>query len=241
MIERDHTRIEELLAVRALGALDGPDEAELERLLAEHGDCAECRRLEAEFAETAAMLAASLDPVPVDPAIADRILAGEADERVAAPDALGDELAGRRGRRAGRGRGRWLVAAAAVLVLVVAGVVVTRPSQGTVTNWAQTVLQFEGDAGELSMAYDPGTPGLALWGSDLPDPGPGHTLELWRFEGETPISNGCVDPIDGNVGAFVDADVSQAQLMAVTVEADDCPSAPTTAPILTAPLPSATA
>ena len=50
MSPRDHTRIDELLAVRALDALDGPDVEELERLLADHGDCAECRRLEAELA-----------------------------------------------------------------------------------------------------------------------------------------------------------------------------------------------
>ena len=60
---RDHALIDELLAVRALGGLDEDDAAVLERELAAHGDCAECRRLEAEHTEVAGMLALALDPV----------------------------------------------------------------------------------------------------------------------------------------------------------------------------------
>ena len=72
---RDHTTIEELLAVQALGGLDGDDVQTLAAERASHGDCEECARLEAEFSETAGRLAFSLEPVPVDDAMADRILA----------------------------------------------------------------------------------------------------------------------------------------------------------------------
>ena len=46
MSERDHSEIEELLAVRALGGLEPDEERALERAMAEHGpDCEVCRRL----------------------------------------------------------------------------------------------------------------------------------------------------------------------------------------------------
>jgi hypothetical protein len=56
------------------------------------------------------------------------------------------------------------------------------------------------------------------------------------FEDGEPISGGCLAPTDGSVAAFVDADPSSAQLMAVTVESADCPGAPTTDPVFTAEL-----
>jgi hypothetical protein len=46
---RDHALIEELIAVRALGGLDGGDDDVLRREMAGHGpECAECRQLEVE-------------------------------------------------------------------------------------------------------------------------------------------------------------------------------------------------
>jgi hypothetical protein len=247
MNARDHDRIEELLAVRVLDALDGCDVAALVSEMAEHGpDCEECRRLETELNETAAMLGFSLDPQPVDPSMVDRILAEplsvpeapEAPTTEAPIDRAGrDEVAERRRRRRGRG---WaaLVAAAVALVVVVGGLVVVAPerTQPVSTNWAQTVVQFEGTSGELAMAYSPDQAGAVFWGQDLPDPGPGKTLEIWKFEGKTPISGGCVSPVDGRVAAFEPVDLSSAQLMAVTVESTECPAAPTSEPILTARL-----
>ena len=54
---RDHTLIEELLAIRSIGGLDPQDEEALEREMAAHGpDCPECRRLQTEFGEVAGML-----------------------------------------------------------------------------------------------------------------------------------------------------------------------------------------
>ena len=63
---RDHRLIDELLAVRALDGLDEDDAARLDRELASHGDCAECRRLEAEHLEVAGMLPLALDPRAVE-------------------------------------------------------------------------------------------------------------------------------------------------------------------------------
>ncbi len=73
--------IDELLAIRALDGLDEGDAALLERELAAHGECDECRRLEAQHAEVAGMLALALDPRPVREDMADRILAEVAGPR----------------------------------------------------------------------------------------------------------------------------------------------------------------
>ncbi len=245
MSTRDHTQIEELLAVRALGGLEPEEEAALEDLMAAHGpDCIDCDRLRVGFSETAAMLALSLEPVDVAPDAADRILAvAKADRPRPAATAMApaagapieepeDELERRR-ERTGRSRAwRAAVGIAAAFVLVVGGVTLFRSTgtQDVSTNWAQTVKTFDGE-GELAMAYVPGTPGVVLWGEGLPDPGPGNTYEIWMIDDETPISGGCLSPVDGRLAAFIDADIGTAEQMAVTVEPASCPAAPTSDPI----------
>jgi len=226
---RDHTAIEELLAVRALDGLDGDDVQALDRMLAEHGDCETCRELEAAYAETASMLAATLDPVEVDPAIADAIVATST---AAVPTATGRPAT----RRSGRG---WaaIVAVAAVVVLVVGSLVVLRDrSPATSVDWAQRVVAFEGTSGELAMAYVPGESGVVFWGDGVPQPGEDQTLEIWMIQGDEVVRGACIVPTDGRVATFLDADVSQADVMAVTVESSACPDAPTTDPIFTAEL-----
>jgi len=229
---RDHALIDELLAVRALDGLDDDDDALLARELAAHGDCDECRRLETEHAEVAGALPLALEPRPVDPGMVDRIVAEP--QRVAgtagATAGTSDELAERRDARLRRWQTAFGVAAAIALIL--AFVLATRPDVSV----PSTLVRFEGESGEVAMAYTPGESGVFVWGNDLPDPGEGNVYELWMFEGGEPISGGCLSPTDGSVAAFVDADPSSAQQMAVTVESADCPDAPTTDPVFTAEL-----
>jgi Anti-sigma-K factor rskA len=236
---RDHASIDELLAIRALGGLDGDDAARLERELAEHGDCDECRRLEAEHNEVAGMLALSLDPRPVDEGMVDRIVAQEqrrvpreeqGPERIVIASSA-DELSSRRDARLGRWQAAFGVAAAIALIL--AFVLATRPGGVEVPG---TIVAFQGERGELAMAYTPGERGALVWGAGLPDPGGGKTYELWMIEGGNAVRGACLAPTDGAVAAYLDADLSSADLMAVTVESTDCPSAPTTDPIFTAEL-----
>lgn len=236
---RDHAEIDELLAIRALGGLDDADGARLERELAAHGDCEECRRLEAEHNEVAGMLALSLDPKPVDEGMADRIVAqGQrpASREEQGPDRIViassvDELSSRRDARLGRWQAAFGIAAAIALIL--AFVLATRPGGVEVPG---TIVAFQGERGELAMAYTPGERGALVWGAGLPDPGGGKTYELWMIEGGNPVRGACLAPTDGAVAAYLDADLSSAELMAVTVESTDCPSAPTTHPIFTAEL-----
>lgn len=240
MTTLDHTTIEELLAVRALGGLDGADTQLLEQEMAAHGDCERCRTLERRFDEVAGRLSFSLDPVAVDPAMADRILA-EPRPQVAPSAAPEDGLVGRRTRR-----GKRLAAAltmAAALALVVGGTIFlkgTTTKLGTVSS-SQQIVQFSaapGTQGTLNVAFSPGQTGALLWGSDLADPGVGKVYEVWMIaDGQAPVSGGCLSPTDGWVGSFVpDANLNDAAQMAVTVEADSCPGAPTTTAVMTAQL-----
>jgi hypothetical protein len=234
---RDHAAIEELLAVRSLGGLDGDDVERLERELASHGECDECRRLTDELDETAGRIGFSLEPTPVDLEQADEILrrvnhpaTQEVGPTPRAPSI--DELGVRRARR---GR-TWpaLAAAAVAFVLVVSGVAILGPlrSTGLTVTTDQAVVGFSGDEGVLAMAYQPGKPGALFIGSGFADPGPDKVFEIWMLQGETAVSGGCVRPHDGSIVAFVDADLGGTDRMAVTVEPDSCPSQPTSAPIL---------
>ena len=219
-MDRDHTTIEQLLAIRSLGGLDGDDVQVLDRELAAHGDCDECRRLEEAYEETAGRLAFALDPAPVEPGGADAILRKAGSSKTAGKT--------------------WQVlgAAAAALVLAVSAVALLgrgRPIDVDAST-DQTVVHFTGTGGDLAMAYQPGQAGAVFLGSGFADPAPGSTFEIWMITGDTPVSGGCVMPRNGSIATRVDADVNGADLMAVTVESDACPSQPTSAPILTAPL-----
>ncbi|MGZ5212130.1 MAG: anti-sigma factor [Actinomycetota bacterium] len=233
---RDHAEIEELLAVRSLGGLVGDDVGRLERELASHGDCGECRRLADEYDETAGRLGFALEPMPMEPGQADEILRRAThpatQEAAPAPPAIPiDELRARRSRPART----WpvLVAAAALVVLMISAVAIFGPlrSTGVKVSTNQTVVSFSGDAGELAMAYEPGKPGALFVGADFPDPGSGKVYEIWMLQGSTAVSGGCVRPHDGSIFAFVDADLGDTDQMAVTVEPDSCPSQPTSAPV----------
>ena len=236
---RDHERIEELIVASALDGLEPGEAADLDRAMAEHGvDCAECSRLQAEYADVAGRLALLADPVAPSEGFEDRVV-GLATGSVA-------EL--RPGDRArGRSRGgvvlRPLVAVAAAVVLLAAGVGIGALALdgdgagggGTVPSDAR-VIAFEGDApGSLQVAFRPGEEGVYILGSGLPAPPEGQVYEVWMIQGDTPVPGPCVTPnADGSLFRFVDVELGTTEVMAVTVESASCPSAPTSPPILTA-------
>jgi anti-sigma-K factor RskA len=229
---RDHTEIEELLALEALGGLEPADRARLDALLAEHGaDCPECAELRSGFADTAAMLGAGLRPTDVS--------AGLEDRTVAAAVAGGPAAIAPTHRRRNA-----LIAIAAAVMLVAVGALggyLAAPRNAGPPTLSQPVrvVPFEpsdGTGGVMTLAVgSDGTNGYVL-GSGLAEPPAGKTYELWTIKGDTPTSLGCVVPSDGQVvlpvsGAFTTADVA-----AVTVEPSACPSAPTAAPVMVATL-----
>jgi Anti-sigma-K factor rskA len=225
---RDHAAIEELLAVRALDGLDGDDNDALERELEAHGpDCEDCRALEREFSETAGMLAMALDPEPLDPTMPDRIVASaQAEPTPAQPEP--DEIAARRDRRPATRIVASIVGVAASIALIVAGLAILQPNALRVSGVAtsQRFVVFDGKQGELAMAYVPGEAGMVVVGSRIPEPPAEHAYELWTFDGDTPVSAGCMSPESGHMGAFI-PDVEPTETMAVTIEPTTCPQAPT--------------
>jgi hypothetical protein len=252
----DHERIEELLSVRALDGLEPADERELAQARAAHGpDCAECARLERETLEVAALLAFSLAPVPVDAAMAERILATDAIVPeapvveapapaiggVAGPTQSSDELSARRDSRSARTWAALLGAAAIVVAIAVfAATVVRAPVEVTRADLSGRVVRFDtpdgSDGAALAMAYTPGARGAVFWGHGLDDPGEGRTYEIWMIDDGTPIAGGCATPVDGRLALFVDAPIGTTEVMAVTVEPAACPAAPTSDPVLIANL-----
>jgi len=219
---RDHTRIEELIAIRSIGGLEPHEQAELERLMASHGpDCEECRRLETEYGEVAGRLAFALDPVALRPGFAE--------------ETIGLALRERSPRRGG-GRWRSLVAVAAALVLFVGGAVLGAAvfGGGQVPQQA-TVLALEPQdpslSGTVTAAFTPGESGIYLQGSGLEPLPENKVYELWVIEGETPAAAVCVRPSeDGSVFGFADNEVTGSEVLAVTVEPSTCSDAPTTPP-----------
>lgn len=224
---RDHSAIDALLAVRALGALDEEDIGALERAMAAHGDCEECRRLEADHREVAGMLAHALEPRPVGDEMVEGILR---QARVVPATADVDEVARRRDTRLRR----WQVAtgAAAAVALVLAIVLATRPGSEVVPG--RRFVPFEGGQGDLALAYTPGDRGIVVWGTGLPDPGAGRVYELWLIEDGIPARGACLSPRDGALAAYLDADLGEVELLAVTIESPTCPDAPTTEPAYSA-------
>jgi len=225
---KDHTRIEELLALDALDALDGGDVDELRRELGDHAPaCAECAALRAEFAETAGLLAFSLEPEPVRPITPAPALSV----------VTGDEPA--------PGRRRWpiLLAAAAVAAALVIGGIVganladrsgTSDLAGLLAEPGTRILRFDGSSGAVAMAVSADGSRSYLVGRDLAAPPTDKVYEVWSITGTTPTSIACITPTDGSIDETLQTSLAGADVVAVTVEDASCPSAPTTDPILTA-------
>jgi anti-sigma-K factor RskA len=228
---REHALIDELMAIRALDGLDDDDATRLEREVAAHGDCDECRRLQAEHSEVAGMLALALDPRPVDEDMVDRILAET--RRPSAAAAAVDEVSARRDARLRLWQAAFGVAAAVALVLAV--MLAARPDGGFDVP-GERIVPFEGARGELALAYTPGERGVLVWGTGLPALGKRHVYELWMIDDGDAVRGACLAPTEGAVAAYVDVDLSSAEAMAVTVESTGCPAAPTTDPLFTAEL-----
>jgi anti-sigma-K factor RskA len=243
---RDHNEIEELLALEALGGLEPADRARLDVLLAEHGpDCATCAELRASFEDTVVLLGAGLEPTSVSEGLEDRTVAA----------ALDDAAAGARGSAGGHGgpaaiapahRARnAFIAIAAVVVLVAVGAVggylaaPKNPVESFLSQAGVRVVPFapsDGTGGAMTLAVGPdGTSGYVL-GSGLAAPPSGKTYELWTIQGKTPTSLGCIEPTDGQVVLPVTGSFTTADVAAMTVEPNACPSAPTTSPVMVATL-----
>jgi hypothetical protein len=200
--------------------------------MAEHGpDCAQCRELEASYAEVAAALALSVDPLALSTDAEER-LAAAANAAMPEPAPESNVVPIERAR-AGRVR-RWIAAGVAAALVVVAGAVgYALAPKGGGTPVAVAFPPTDGQ--HLSVAFVPGSEQGVVTGS-LEPLQEGQVYELWfRDRGGTAMNPaGVFTPSDG----VVNADVTLGQdmdLLAVTVEPGFQPQ-PTTDPILVAEL-----
>jgi hypothetical protein len=245
MTMRDHSTIEELLSLEVLGGLDDRDRESLYREMADHGpDCAECHRLQGEYREVAGRLAFALQPAPIREGLEEETLelARMRGETVSTRRVRGGQvglwLARRRHRRPNLLRP--LVVAAAAVVLFLGGWVARELIAGGAPSFdfaTARVVAFQGEAGDLAVAYQPGQAGAYVFGSNLQAPPSDRVYEVWMFQDGTPVRGACVRPEPGGtLITHLDANLGTSQQMAVTVESPSCPSAPTTQPVLTADL-----
>jgi anti-sigma-K factor RskA len=227
---RDHQGIEELLSASVLGALGPEEQAALEQEMSSHGPrCPECMELRRDYGEVAGRLAFALEPVAVRPGLVDEIVQ-------LARGAMTAEVVQIPARRNRSRVWRGFVAVAAAFVLFAGGWLARDLSGGKKTvPLPSRVVSFQGTGGNLSVAFDPGTRGVYLLGSDLAAPPSGKVYEVWKIEGGTPVRGACFRPTgNGSLFRFLDTDISTTQVMAVTVEPATCSSAPTSEPFLTA-------
>ncbi len=239
---RDHTEIEELLALEALGGLEHDDRAHLDALLADHGPDAECAELREGFADTAAMLGAGLEPTSVSAGLEEQTVVRALADTPGGGSAGGD--GGPTAIAPSHRRRNALVAIAAAIVLVAVGALggylaAPRNPESFIGQEGVQIVPFapsDGTAGAMTLAVSPdGTKGYVL-GSGLAAPPSGKTYELWTIKGKTPTSLGCVVPTNGQVVFPVSGSFSTADVAALTVESSVCPSAPTTSPVMVATL-----
>ena len=198
-----HERIEELLAADALDGLDGQGTRELELLLENHDPaCPECARIRAAYADVAASIGMSLDPLPVDDAAEERLIAAA---RAGSPRTV-VPLRGR--RRAWRALAVAVGAAACLLVAGVVGYSI-RPSGGqqmvdafTREGNFHTATMSRGST-KLTVYYRPGEQAALVSGTGFADAPAGHVYEVWyRPAGSSQMTPACTfTPANGSIVA----------------------------------------
>jgi hypothetical protein len=213
-----HDRLEELFATDAMHGLDDDGRRELRELLTWHDrQCAECARFRVEYAEVAASMALSLDPVPLSGGAEQRLLTAmrtTAQGRPARGPRSGDvvyldDVGEEHERR--RGPAKVAVALlAAAACLVGAGVVgywlrAPSPSETAVATFTaggptQSATMHDGSA-KVTVYYHPGQDPALVVGTGMSDPPAGHVYELWYLpQGQTDLAPGGIfKPQDGDV------------------------------------------
>ena len=214
-----HERMEELFAADSVGGLDEDGRRELGEAMMWHDPrCPECGAFRVDYAEVAASLAMSLEPVSPSAGAEDRLLAAArslAQGRPASAVTRLDEADGARGE-ARRRRSPLRVAAVSVgaaACLFAAGVL-GYAVRGPSASPSAVAALFAAQAGTRSATlrsgaqrvvvyYRPGQPAALLVGTGLEAPPAGHVYELWYLPaGAKDVAPaGTFAPQDGSVVA----------------------------------------
>jgi hypothetical protein len=220
-----HEHIEDLIAASVLDGLDEDERGELQREMATHGpDCSECARLMTEYSETAGRMAFAVDALPLSPGAEDRLIEAARDWDRSVGEGSAAVLTEAPRRRRGRARPPgirvkvWLVAAAAAVIAVVAGLLGYALAP-TGSNLQAVTLTATGGQ-HLSVVYAPGNQDAVLVGSNVTAPPAGKVYELWYIptKDAAPVPAGTFQP-NANGGVLMKTKVgSEFVALAVSVE-----------------------
>jgi anti-sigma-K factor RskA len=221
---------EELLAAFSIDALP-PDE-----MAAVRDHLAGCRRHDdalAGLGEVAALLPLAVEEREPAPALRSRLLE-RFDADVAARRQPVQIEAARERRRWWQVSPQFAYGAAAALLLLAIGLAVWNIALqvGDDGGAQATVAAFEGGPGSGDVRYLPDEK-IALIDVDLPELEADRAYQAWMIDDETPASMGLIDP-DGVTA--VEADLSNQDVVAITIEPAGGSPQPTTNPFLTASL-----
>jgi len=223
------TDVHALSGAYAVDALDDIERAAFERHLAA---CAECRAEVASLRETAALLA-STEAIEPPAALRDRVLAGISTVRPLPPE-VAPEIRRRPGRAA-----RFLVAAAASVVIVGAGAVVWQQPWEDNPTVAESVLSaadaqsttLDLDGASATVTHSDSLGRAVIVTDDMPPPPEGKVYQLWLQQpGDGMVSAGLM-PVDPDQTVVLDGDAATATAAGITVEPAGGSPEPTTAPI----------
>jgi Anti-sigma-K factor rskA len=220
----DHDTIDELLAGYILRALEGPDAAEADRLLAEHvPDCATCRTTLTDLQAVTGDLAVSVAPLAPPEMLLPR-LAGELEPR-------------RMRRLAGWSPARLVAAAAAVVVLIgIAGLALTSADGGGQTLAQADLAQIRSiaaqpgaettDLGEADEVTAPNREETYVMGTGVVSPPSGMIYRLWAVGSSGTSYLGDFAPVNGIVALELTLDETTVQLLVTLEPADSEPATP---------------
>ncbi|MGW8484604.1 anti-sigma factor [Microbacterium sp. NPDC055903] len=245
---------DELSAGHALHALSAAEEARFAQALRAHP---EWTAIVEDDAATAAALADAAPTVAPPPALRASLLdaiattpqhaaAADAPKEAPSVEASFDEtpLGGRRPLRI-------LFALAACLALLVGIGVGATVLVGQLQRPASVValeeIENAPDAQQATVELASGATATAHWSASLGDAvlvtdgldvlDENRTYELWYVRGDTPVSAGVFDAVDGTTTALLDGEMHAGDVIAVTIEAagGSPDGAPTTDPIVVIP------
>ncbi len=225
-------RIDELIALAALGELDGDGWVELDDAAAADPEIA--RQLD-EALETAATLQAHAAVAP--PGHLKAAVMAQIAHVSAPPQAVVAQLDERRKRR-----NLMPLLAAAALVLVVAGgaIALSRPDSGSdriaaVVDADDAVVRVLDmpPSNTVEVIYSPSHNAVVVEADDMPLLSDAQTYQLWLIEGDQqPVPAGLLRPNDdGELRARIDDIDPSGQTLAITVEPAGGSALPTSDPL----------
>ncbi len=217
-MEISHEDAKELIVPYVLGAL-GSEEVPFVR--AHILSCDECMAEADSYSEVAAKVALSVEPEPLSPGFADRVLSaarGDSPEQVTQRGVGWSRWAGRIKLVPALGS---LAALIAIAVLSIS-LIQARNQLGTYQHVVSAVLRSDSGVelnGSGAVAkIVPDSDGSVFVASGMQEAPDNHTYELWLIEDGTPVSAGTFDVNQGDVVFESDLPLEGVEGVAVTVE-----------------------